>query len=374
MLFLLILIFILFRKHYEYFEPLKSQPATVIKYRLINKFKLTNLEKNPLIIDLHGPLLNISLEKLFPCRKKKSNLGSINTLINIINRTSDIGYISENVITNYDTINKDKFKKIYDKYNKVPLQKLNIKNIRQICSLFDSQFTLITHDGNDIKKYQDIYNTKIGILGNDSMFSLFSIYNYFEWEWNDKIIYYTQEFDIVNDFKKRNIESIFMVIVHPSSLVEYITKNLSVRLISTNDINIDKLRYFLPSIKHNHIPIQYYFNDKYIELESLSLKTILITNKFNNKKSIYEFTKFIYQNLGYFKNYNVIFHYIFEPDLFFKYLELPYHVGSKEYYIHQGYISYKKPCTKNNTFIDCKTKQSIMNKWYNLSNHTKDHN
>ena len=257
--------------------------------------------------------------------------------------------VQEDVVGNIETIKSNGFSEIYSK--NIP-NNLKLNNIRVICSIFPEKYTLIVRTDSNIHSYSDLYKHKIGIKGSGSLYCLFNIYKYFNWEWNKKdMLYYNDNYTIINDLYKNKIDGVFIVVGHPSDFITYITKNMSVKMIETNDIDIYKMRYFLPNIRNDFISNSYYYNSS-TYLNTFSTRCMIITNKNTNNEHIYQFTKNIYNNLGFFKNNLKIFTSVLKFDLIHKIPMLEYHYGSYRFYKEQGYISSNK-CTNDTTFVDC---------------------
>lgn len=352
---MLVIILLYLICYYQLFHPKElfinyynSQPATIINYNIKQEIKLDELQLHPLCFYIYGAFNYIPMEKYFPL-KRLTGLGSIDTLLMIIDNKCDIGMVQEDVVGNIDMIKSLDFSKVYP--NKIP-NKLKLDNIQLVCSIFPEKYTLITRSDSNIERYHDLYRTKVGIKGSGSLYCLFNIYKYFNWEWDKRyMIYYKDDYNIVNDLYQNKISSIFIVVGHPSELIKYITNNISVKIIGTNDINLDKMRYFLPNIRNDTIYKSYYYNSsEYID--TFSTRCMIITNKNNNTNNIYQFTKNFYNNLGFFKNNLKIFSTIFKLDLIYRIPMLHYHKGSHLFYQQQGYIS-NNQCPKTMDFFQC---------------------
>ena len=357
---LLILLYLLWKYNLFMNEPFsnyyKSQPFNIVKYNIKQVIQLSKLEQHPLCFNIYGAFHFIPIEEYFPLIKKNS-LGSVDTILSIDNNTCDIGMVQEDVIGNIETIKSIGFSEIYSK--KIPYH-LKLTNIRFVCSIFSEKYTLIVRSDSNINSYSDLYNHKIGIKGSGSLYCLFNIYKYFNWGWNKRnMIYYSDNYTIINDLYKKKINAIFIVVGHPSDFITYITNNISVKIIETNDIDISKMRYFLPNIRKDVISKSYYYNSSSY-LNTFSSRCMIITNKNSNVDDIYQFTKNIYNNLGFFKNNLKIFSSIFKWDLVYKIPMLEYHLGSSRFYQEQGYISSKK-CSNDTTFIDCINSNKYLN-------------
>ena len=109
------------------------------------------------------------------------------------------------------------------------------------------------------------------------------------------------------------------------------------------------MRYFLPNIRNDVISEEHYYNSNE-NIDTFSTRCMIITNKNSNINSIYQFTKNMYNNLGFFKNNLKIFTSIFKWDLIYKIPMLEYHKGSIKLYKERGYISNKKCPNKMNFF------------------------
>ena len=326
----------------------QSTPFNITNYNIKQIVKLSPLEQHPLCFYIYGAFHYIPIEEYFPAIRKHS-LGSIDTLLSIDNNSCDIGMVQEDVVGNIESIKSKGFGEIYSK--RIP-NHLQLNNIRIVCSIFAEKYTLIVRTDSNINSYSDLYKHKIGIKGSGTLYCLFNIYKYFNWEWNkSNMLYYSDNYTIINDLYQNKINGIFIVVGHPSVFITYITENMSVKMIDTNDIDIYKMRYFLPNIRKDIISKSYYYNSSSY-INTFSTRCIIITNKNNNTENIYQFTKNIYNNLAFFKNNLKIFTSIFKWDLVYKIPMLQYHPGSYRFYQQQGYISSNK-CTNNTTFFDC---------------------
>lgn len=326
----------------------KSKPYSIVNYNIKRIIKLSKLEQYPLCFYVYGAFHIIPIEEYFPLRKIPS-FGSVDTILSIDNNKCDIGMVQEDVVGNIETIKSQGFDAIYS--NKIP-NKLKLDNIRIVSSIFAEKYTLIVRSDSNINSYQDLYRHKIGIKGSGSLYCLFNIYKYLNRKWDkSRMIYYSDNYTIINDLYKNRINGIFIVVGHPSDFITYITKNISVKIVETNDIDIYKMRYFLPNIRNDVISKSYYYNSN-TYLNTFSTRCMIITNKNNNIDDIYQFTKNIYNNLGFFKNNFKIFTSIFKWELIYTIPMLEYHPGSYLFYKEQGYISSKK-CPNNFQFFDC---------------------
>ena len=65
----------------------------------------------------------------------------------------------------------------------------------------------------------------------------------------------------------------------------------------------------------------------------------MLTNKYSNKQLIYEFTKSLYYNIGFFKNYITQFHNYYQWNMMPDSNLFDIHQGSKQLYREKGFIS-----------------------------------
>ena len=347
LLFLLVCLFFL-KKNIENF---KDQFKSVRYYNIKYIFRKTNLEKNPYNIYIYGPLKYISLERYFPLKRTLSN-GSINSIYNVLKKSHNISITQEDVILNIENLNYYKFTNILKKYNINIKKQLKLDNIRFISYFFKEKYTLIAKSSSKINSYKDIINYNIGVKGTGSLFCLYCIFNYFDWDLNlSKVKFYTDTYLIINDLKKNIIEGLFTVTFHPSPFVKLIIDYIGIKFIDMSSIDIVKLKYFLPKIEESNIPMQLYTNS-YRNINTVSVKSIFITNKYEDINDIYYFTKFMFQNLGFFKNYLQGFENIFHYNYVLNDNVLKYHSGSKKFYKEINLISMNDNCKYKNNICE----------------------
>ena len=249
--------------------------------------------------------------------------------------------IQEDIIYGLQNIQYNKtFYSIYRKnINTIKLQNINV-----ICKLYRQLYSLLIKSTykNIISVYKDIYQKPIGVIGSGSLYSLYNIYNYYGFEWDNKYIkYYTNEYTIYQDLKNDKIYGIFIVTEHPSSFIKTICNHISIKFIDINTIDINQLRYFLPYIKKTHIPINYYYNNNNSYQETFYTDTFIICNHSTDLHKIYLFTKYIYQNFGFYSNYTQLFNNIYKYDMMSDNKIIDTHMGSIKLYQELGLIKYK---------------------------------
>ena len=336
MFLIIIILYFIFFNQLEYFDIFKSQPSYFKQYHLIQPTIRSNILFHFLVF---GEFKYIPIERYFPLKKIIQN-GSLDILLQVFKNKNNIGLIQEDIIYGLQNIQYNKtFYSIYRKnINTIKLQNINV-----ICKLYRQLYNLLikaTHK--DINHYKDIYHKPIGVMGSGSLYSLYNIYNYYGWEWDDKYIkYYNNEYRIYQDFKNEHIYGIFIVTEHPSSFIKNIYNYISIKFIDINTIDINKIRYFLPYIKKTSIPIDYYYQTNY-SLETFYTNTFIICNRVIDTHKIYLFTKYIYQNFGFYSNYTQLFNNIYKYDIMIDNKLIDTHMGSIKLYQELGLIKYKE--------------------------------
>ena len=303
--------------------PYGSKKITVqLTKNLINPLKIFYNPVSELQLSI-----NKKIESLFPLTKKPSK--KIINILEIINT-------KKNIIT---YLNEDIF---IDKYLGINNKKLS--NLRFVCGICYSHFTLITPLDSGIQDWTNLDNKIIGTIADSSSLMnlkyLLNILNYKKKKINISVV------ENNNDLQKllltSQIDAIYLTTEHPSLFIQSLSKNIKIRIITTKGIPQDKFQLSFPYISKQKIDLREY-NTYQINnplLDSYATRLLFISNKNTEEDYIYKFLESFFQNIQFIR-FGIKPLSILTPMFSaFCYSSVNYQSGSEKFCIQNNYITY----------------------------------
>jgi TRAP-type uncharacterized transport system substrate-binding protein len=312
-----------------------DSPSNINSYSSKNMtIQLTNNLLNPLILnfDINSQLqlrLNKKLISLFPLKQHSHE--NINKKISYTN-------IGENIIS---YMNEDSLLHSYlgFKYNKY-------KNLRYVCAITYSHYTLITLLDSEIKNWGDLENKNIGTIDNsNSLRNLKHFLSVLEYKKSKVTITLVENKEILKElFFNNKIDAIYLTIEHPSPYIKIISKNMKIRLITTEGISESKYNMIFPFIFKGKIDLREYDNFPSMKpmKDTYATRLLLVSNNNTKQEYIYNFLKTFFKNIQFIRK-NIKELDILNPTFAsFNYVAVPYQKGAEKFYSENSYITYKK--------------------------------
>lgn len=200
--------------------------------------------------------------------------------------------LKENFIYNYsdNQVFKDVSNHKYDLGLMDEISFFNIykySNVKYVTTLNNQILTFIAHQDLNISDTTKLNNRKIGIIQDYNILNLYLKYT----NKINEIVIFNNVNDLIYNFKKRKIDVIFIIIIHPS---KEILELENINFIDCSpDFKNNTLYYFLPFLRKEYIENK---------IPSFSIRLLIISNNKTNKWKIYNFLYNIYINLN-FLNY-----------------------------------------------------------------------
>lgn len=270
---------------------------------------------NQLLVMIFKLLLNLNDDYMY-------NYSDNQIIQDIYNKKYDLGIVDE--ITFLNT-----YKKLKDK-----------TRLKYVASFSSQTLTFISHQHMNISSSIKLNNKLIGVVRNSKDDTMLKSYL----EYTNKIntiIYFDTKQELFQEFIDMKIHIIFLIISHPSKEIIDLKNKIKIDFIDCSyDFNNEVLKYFYPFLRKNYI---FYDGDEN-KSSTLSIRSLVISNKQTNKWKIYNFLYNIYINFNFIheKSNNIYKNTIHIDNMTYIYNQELYHPGSLLFYKYIGKIKKQK--------------------------------
>jgi TRAP transporter TAXI family solute receptor len=196
-------------------------------------------------------------------------------------------------------------------------------NLRSIAALYPELLTFVVRKDSNIKSLSD-KNIKIAYVEEDTKEVLDYIYK--KLDLNISTLIKLDQNQTTAMLRNGSIDGYIGLFTHPSSILKKQSEKIDIKFISFREKSYNQLirsnTFFLKSkIKKDNYNIQEH------DIETIGVKTLLITTKDCDEKIIFKITKAILDNIDKFKKLHNIYKDISKKDLLEE-LVLPQHSGA----------------------------------------------
>jgi len=218
------------------------------------------------------------------------------------------------------------------------------KNLRSVCSFHPESVTIVAGDDSNINTFMDLKgkHVNIGNPGSGQRGEAIELLNQAGLNWKTDIkaegMKAVESAQMLQDGR---IDAFFYTVGHPNgSIKEATAGNRKVHFVPIPDSIlmplIKKHSYFAKA----YIPIKFYpFSSNKKDVPTLAVKATFCTSKKVSRKTVYDITKEIFDNLEAFKKLHPAFSVLTKQNMLTG-LTAPIHPGALKYYKEAGLIKY----------------------------------
>jgi TRAP-type uncharacterized transport system substrate-binding protein len=271
------------------------------------------------------------LKKIFPFHNKYYNIPWQQILCILNSKKNIVSLIPEDAFT--DSYLGLKY------YN----NKKKNKNLRYICSVYYSHFTLIAPINSNIKNWTHLQNKKIGTIKHSfSFYNLKRILSICNYKNNSvQIILVDTIDDLIQKFSERKFDSIYLSTSHPNIKLINLSLQMKLYFIFTEGINVSKFKFNFPWCFKQKVQLKYYntYPSNTPLINSYATRVILCTNNNTDENKIYNLVKAIFNNINYFQFETPFLNDLLPNFMIFLLPMIKYHKGALKYFKDLGYIT-----------------------------------
>jgi TRAP transporter TAXI family solute receptor len=196
-------------------------------------------------------------------------------------------------------------------------------NLRSIAALYPELLTFVVQKDSNIKSLSD-KNIKIAYVGEDTKEILTYIYK--KLDLNISSLIKLEQNQTTTMLQNGSIDGYIGLFAHPSDILKEQSEKTDIKLINLRAKAYNQLirsnSFFLKSRINKDI-----YNIQDHDIETIGVKTLLITTKECDEKKVFEITKTILDNIDKFKKLDPIYKNLSKKDLLEE-LVLPQHTGA----------------------------------------------
>ena len=214
--------------------------------------------------------------------------------------------------------------------------------LRAIFSLYDNPLTLVASSRARIAEFSDLKNKKIA-LGSKASASIQHVQNTLEalnFTKEDYRSFYFKEKDLSGKLQDEIVDAFFLLDSHPSKYFpspDAYGRN-QYKILSFDELELDKMVESYPFFTKLTLPKDFYPSlSNNSDIETLSIKTSLITSTETPNHIVYSLTKEIFENLNDLRSKSEVTLNLEVKELF-KGLTIPLHPGALMYFKEKGLI------------------------------------
>ncbi len=214
--------------------------------------------------------------------------------------------------------------------------------LRAIFALYDNPLTLISSSRARITEFSDLKNKKIA-LGSKTSSSIHHVENTLEtlnFTKEDYRSFYFKKKDLSGKLQDEIIDAFFLLDSHPS---KYFPQSdpygrSQYKILSFDEPELNKMIKLYPYFTRLTLPKDFYPSlSNNSDIETLSIKTALITSSEIPNHIVYSLTKEVFENLNNLKNQSEVTLNLEFKELF-RGLTIPLHPGALIYFKEKGLI------------------------------------
>ena len=285
---ILIIFIIIFNTSYiEGFNNKYKKVLVTVTKPIYEKKILSTGSSNSLYND-YGNMLS----KIYPLYTITS-AGSYENILNLKNKKCNFAIAQEDVV--YDAIFGKNFFKRPD------------NNIRLISPLFEETIYLVTRPESNIKSWQDLRgkNVCFGKKGSGSLYVGIEICKLIGILPSDMNIYYEYQFgdNVKKMFVNRTLDAAVIITHSPNDKIQKLLKSVLLNLVGMDTINENLIKMRFPMYNRSKIIVSdYNIPSRKKEINTYSVKAVLITNYSENLQTVFKLIESIFNNTIYIRN------------------------------------------------------------------------
>ncbi len=235
---------------YTNFKSITVIPKNIV----FDNVSINSYHKNSFYYELAN-----KIDSIYPIYNNSVSIGSKTNLKRLLKNPNQLSIIQDDLYRDYTIKNPD-------------------NPIRFISVLGIEQFTLFFPKNSNVTNFYDIRKTKIGTLGVNTG-SYFSLNNLnIRLNLNLEIIP-LKESDILDNVENGNIDGVFMVTAHPSSIVSDINNVIPIKFISFDGIISDIQKRLFPHMEKSYIDLSHYGIYSKLSIQTLNVNVNLLCHK-----------------------------------------------------------------------------------------------
>jgi TRAP transporter TAXI family solute receptor len=218
------------------------------------------------------------------------------------------------------------------------------KNLRSIFSLYDKPLTLLTTLKTRIKNIEDLKSKKVSLGEKESPLlrhvrNVLNLYNIQESEFQS---HFFPNNEVSGKLQDEVVDAFFHIGHQPSNVIRNLSNKgrLKYKMLSFNGPEFETFIENHPYYTKSKIPKNLYPNlTNNSDIDSLGIKTTLITSSKIPEHVVYYLTKELFENMEILKSHFTPYSNLNEEDLF-KGLSVPLHPGAIKYLKENGLLEF----------------------------------
>ena len=214
------------------------------------------------------------------------------------------------------------------------------KELRSVLSLYTETFTVAVLEDSKIKNIDDIMGKKVnfGPLGSGMHATMEVLVNAKGWTKESfSSITYLQPSDLPKALCDRKIDVMLYAAGNPNALLQEVTQNCKVKILSIDKETIEKLLKINPFYVKASIPGGTYTNNQ-DPVETFGVKATLVTSEKTDPEIVYQLTKAVFKNFDNFKTLHPVLSSLKKQEMSYDGNSAPMHIGALRYFKEEKLI------------------------------------